>query len=445
MRSLPRAASAALLLALASPAQAQQPAPAGDPLAPAQPAQPAAPAPPEVAAEEPTDAGAGPAQEAQPEPSPPARGAAASEKPAVERKPAVAAGGPGLRERLQVELGPLTLRTPVLLQVQVAPYAGEDSFYQAGDIAERPGFRLRRARFGVSGDLDEAIRFAISAQLGGSDDGALRLHDAWAGYTALPQLQIYAGAKEVPFSRSAMVGSEATALVDRPFAVRAMAPFHQVGVQVEGKVAEGAFLYSAGAFNAFQRSDQFYAGFAQSYAALGNRFEGVAVAGRVGTEPLGALGRTVQDLERSPFRIGAGAGGFYSGGGARTLAGAGGDVLLHASGLHVLAEVLWMRAAPEEVPSQPITQVTSIASLGVVGEVGYMIVPRTLGISGRVEWIDPNPDADNEGDNFITSAGVSYHAFEDILRAQLEYTHREETHGLSLANDAVTLQLQLSL
>ena len=30
-------------------------------------------------------------------------------------------------------------------------------------------------------------------------------------------------------------------------------------------------------------------------------------------------------------------------------------------------------------------------------------------------------------------------------RAQLEYTHREEIHGLSLANDAVTLQLQLSL
>lgn len=444
MRFLPCAAGAALLLALAAPARAQQPAPPGEP----PPAPAGAPEPPaeEPGDKEPEDGGAEPAQ---PAPTPPPPAAAPAEKrPVAAATPAVVAPQarePGLRERLRARLGPLTLTTPVLLQVQASPYVGEDSFLQAGDIAERPGFRLRRARLGLKGDLEEVLRFAIAGQLGSEDSGEMRLHEAWAGYTALPYLKIFAGARDVPFSRSALTGAEATALVERPFAVRAIAPFKQVGVQVEGELADGAFGYQAGAFNGFQRSDQFYAGHDESYAPLGNRFEGTAVAGRVATEPLGPLGRTIQDLERSPFRFGAGASAFYSHGGARTLAGAGGDVLVHASGLHLLAEVLWLRAAPQEVPSQPITQVTSISSVGLVGEVGYMIVPRIFGVSARVEWIDPDPEVDNEGDDVITSAGVSYHAFEDILRAQLEYTHREEIHGLSLANDALTLQLQLSL
>jgi hypothetical protein len=144
-----------------------------------------------------------------------------------------------------------------LLQVQATPYAGEDSFHQAGDIAERPGFRLRRARFGLGGDLLRQIDFALSGQIGSEDEGTLLVHDAWAGYTGLPYLQVFAGAKDVPFSRSALTGAGDGALIERPFAVRAIAPFKQVGIQLGGKVARGAFQYQAGMFNGFQRSDQF--------------------------------------------------------------------------------------------------------------------------------------------------------------------------------------------
>ncbi|HSN97297.1 MAG TPA: hypothetical protein VLS89_03330, partial [Candidatus Nanopelagicales bacterium] len=236
-----------------------------------------------------------------------------------------------------------------------------------------------------------------------------------------------------------------TALIERPFAVRAIAPFKQVGLQLRGEFGDRAFVYQAGIFNGFQRSDQFYRGHNESFAPLGNRFEGIAAAGRVVTEPLGPLGGLIHDFAHSPFRIGVGGDYFYSGSGARTLMGASGDVLIHVRGLHVLAEVLWLQASPRSVPSQPITQVTTIPSLALVGEAGYMVIPRTFGLSARVEWIDPNPDIDNEADNFITTVGASYHAIEDLLRAQLEYTHREELHGVPLANDSLTVQLQLSL
>ena len=483
MRSLRRAAAGAvLLLAASTNARAQQPAPGGEPPAPGS-AQPAAE--PAVAPETPAEESEESAEAAEPEAAAP--GAATATRQGAEvaaAAPAVGGGAvdplaPGWRERIHLvvydggspgkpgsaptlrvndggspgkpgsapkpPVGLIRLAPILLIQAQASPYAGEDSLHQAGDIAERPGFRLRRARMGLRGDVQEKVRFAVSAELGSEDAGALLVHDAWAGYTAMPYLQVFAGARDVAFSRSALTGAGDSALIERPLAVRAIAPFTQVGIQVEGHFADEAFSYYAGVYNGFQRSNQFFEGHAASYAPLGNRFEGVALAGRVATEPLGQLGRTIQDVAHSPLRIGVGGDYFFSRGGARTLHGAGGDVLLHVAGLHVLAELLWLRASPREEPTQPITQIEAISSMGVVGEAGYMIIARTLGVSARVEWIEPDPDADNEGDNLVTTAGVSYHAFDDLLKAQLEFTHREELFGLSLENDALTLQLQLSL
>ncbi|WP_437985944.1 porin [Sorangium sp. So ce117] len=446
MRHLARVAGgAAVLLAAATP-RAQEPEPAA-----AEPA--AAVASPGDAQAEGVEAAAEPegaaaqadrasAQAREPRP---------REAPAP-ASPAPASGGdrgdllpPGFRERVRVALGPLEIAPIALLALQAAPYVGEDALGQAGDSAEQPGFRLRRVRAGLRGDVAGLVRFAISTELAGDDAGTARIHEAWAGVTAARPLEVIAGARTVPFSRSAMTGAGDGALAERPLAVRAIAPFTQVGIQAEGHFQDRAFSCHAGVYNAFQRSDQFYAGPSESLAPLGNRFEGIAVAGRVATEPRGPLGRTLQDVARSPFRLGVGADGFFSDGGARTLYGASADVLVHAAGLHALGEVLWTGASPKAVPTQPIAQITSISSLALVFEAGYMLIARKLGVSGRVEWIDPNLDIDDEGDNLVLTGGASYHAYDDLVKAQLEYTHREELGGLSLSNDVLLLQLQLSL
>ena len=74
-----------------------------------------------------------------------------------------------------------------------------------------------------------------------------------------------------------------------------------------------------------------------------------------------------------------------------------------------------------------------------------MILADALGIPARFEWIDPNTNTDDEGDNWLITGGASYQLLERLLRVQAEYTHREEMHGLSLANDSVTLQFQVQL
>lgn len=443
------AGGAAVLLALSTP-RAQEPEPSAQ--GTEQPAG-ASPADAPGGGAESTDEQER-AQEATARPEPPERPRPPQQRPApagakaAAASPAGAGGeplGPGFRERMRLAIGPLEVAPIALVALQAAPLVGDDALIQAGDSAEQPGFRLRRVRAGLYGDVAGLVRFAISTELAGGDEGAARIHEAWGGVTAMPGLEVYAGARTVPFSRSAMAGAGDGALTERPLAVRAIAPFTQVGIQAEGHFQDRAFSYHAGVYNAFQRSDQFYTGHAESLAPLGNRFEGIAVAGRLATEPQGPLGRTIQDVARSPFRVGAGVDGFFSDGGARTLYGASADVLLHAAGVHALGEVLWTGASPKSVPTQPIAQVTSVTSLALVLEAGYMLVARKLGVSGRVEWIDPSVDVEDEGDNLVLTGGVSYHAFDDLVKAQLDYTHREELGGLSLANDTLVLQLQLSL
>ncbi|MEJ7728407.1 MAG: hypothetical protein WKG00_04250, partial [Polyangiaceae bacterium] len=97
------------------------------------------------------------------------------------------------------------------------------------------------------------------------------------------------------------------------------------------------------------------------------------------------------------------------------------------------------RRRPESRPTEPTALV---GEAGVVGEAGFMVVRRRLGISARV---DPNQDTDDEGDNFVFTGGVSFRPLgNENIKVGAEYTHREELFGLALDNDALTLGLQLA-
>jgi hypothetical protein len=354
-------------------------------------------------------------------------------------------GSPDFRELLHVDLGPLTLEPVVLLQAQAIPYVGKDSFLQAGDPAERGGFRMRRARFGLAGKLYDRVPFKISAEFSSDEKGTARLHDAWFGYDKWQSVQFFAGARDVPFSRSAMTESGSGAMIERSLAVRAMAPFNQLGMSVEGHLWKGALSYAVGVYNGLQRSDRFYEGYGENAALLGNRFDGLTYAGRLESEPLGSLGHTIEDLKKGPFRVGVGASFFFSNGGTRDLLGAGGDVLLHSHGFHLLGEFISNHSSPHAVPTQPTSQISTVQSLAAIGEVGYMVVKNRLGINARFEWIDPNTSVKDEADSWLASGGLGYHVLHDFLKANLDFTHRQEIHGSSLKNDSLVFQLQLNL
>jgi hypothetical protein len=227
--------------------------------------------------------------------------------------------------------------------------------------------------------------------------------------------------------------------------VRAMAPGSQVGASIQGDIGEGALGYGVGVYNGLQRSNRFYEGFEENYAPFGNRFDGVAVAARVSTEPLGHLAPSAADEGQGDFRFGVGGNYLFSDGGARDIHSAGGDVHIQVAGFHLLAEGLWGLSLPEEVPTQPTTAIEKVTSFGVSAEAGYAILPRMLGLAARFEWIDPDIDSDDESDNWLVTGGAYFMFVDELFKLQAEYTHREERFGLSLANDAVTLSLQAQL
>src|SRR6185437_3435384 len=189
-----------------------------------------------------------PAQLAPPPPAPPRSRAFAHHPPPAREDTQgevdgeeTAEGGPPFKDYLRLHAGPLTIEPEVLLQVQAIPYLGADASVEAGDPADKPGFRFRRARFGFEGRLFHRVPFEINAEYDAAivKNPGLILHDAWFGYDRFRYLQIFVGTADVPFSRSALTGAGESALIERPFAVQAMAPFHQLGARLEGRFFSG--------------------------------------------------------------------------------------------------------------------------------------------------------------------------------------------------------------
>lgn len=159
--------------------------------------------------------------------------------------------------RFGLQLGGLKLSPMVLLQIQSLQFIGEDTYLQALDAGENEGFRIRRARLGFDGVLYDVLPFSISTELAG-EEGTARLLDAWFGVSALDYVQFKVGAHKVPFSATALAPAALGSLIERPFGVRAMAPFRQVGFQIFGHLANHAFGYHLGTYNGLQRSDTFF-------------------------------------------------------------------------------------------------------------------------------------------------------------------------------------------
>lgn len=350
--------------------------------------------------------------------------------------------GVDIRNLLRWQAGPLWAAPVLLVMGFGTPYVGEDAFFGAGDIAEQGGFRLRRGRFGFHTGYSDLAEIRVTTDVRAEEDAPVRIHDAYVGFMPWDWARLHVGAQAVPFTRTQLIRSGRGALIERPLGNRAMAPGQQLGMVASGELFKAALGYRLGLFNGLQRTNQFYQGFIQNASPLGNRFDGLAYTARITSEPLGRLPGTAADEEKGPLRFGVGANYMYSDGGARDVHSAGGDVHLMWRGLHALAEAIWARTIPETDPSIAGAVPLEVTSFTFSGEAGYMILPRRLGVAARFEWLEPNDKQDDESDNWLVTAGATVHLVEQLLKAQVEYTHRQEVNGVQLENDAVTFMLQ---
>ena len=339
------------------------------------------------------------------------------------------------------------LKPIVLLQTQVGLLAGDDNLQSRGDVVEHPGsFVLRRARLGLAGHATERVTFALSVDLAKiGQDGSTGLNDAYASLRWLHHQDLKVGAQMVPYSRFAMLSAGDQALAQRPKSVDAMAPFRQLGASLHGAYDIVGLQWWVGAYNSFERKVNFFDGVAENSYLAGNRTGGVAVAGRVQLEPLGAVGEQVADRggRNKKFRFELGGGGIYNDAGATTSYAVSGDVHLKWYGAHLLFEYLLDSASPKDAPTVASIIPATLKRSAIVVEAGYAW--WLLNAAVRAELIDPNSTVKDNHDETIISGAVGLSLPKQKARVQLQYDHRQETNGPALKNDTLYAQFQLKL
>jgi hypothetical protein len=323
----------------------------------------------------------------------------------------------------------IELRVGGLVQVHAAALAGEDSLIENGDLADESGFRLRRARLGVSARFGESVGVYLAANLLSSDNDVGSVSDATLSYFFADWLGFSAGLGKLPFSRAALDSSRELLSIERPLSVSRIVPSRRLGLTAEGRLFDERFAYLLGIQNATE-------GF-----AFGNRFGGFLYAARLIGSPWGLASTDDRD---ATFRLSIAAAALYEDGpSVRTIAFAA-DILATWYGASLQVEALCDRREPDSAPDVSPEIGARIDRCGGYAEAGYAfevwVVPvRTV---VRAELFDDDRSLEDSGDLILISGGFNVDVLRPYLRAQLHYQARLERHGDELKNDSLVIALQ---
>jgi phosphate-selective porin OprO/OprP len=128
-------------------------------------------------------------------------------------------------------------------RLRITGYAQGDGrfFLSDDDDAATDTFLLRRARPIVQGTLARRFDFTIVPDFGG---GQTVLQDAYLDARFTPAFRVRVGKYKAPFGLERLQSASNLLFVERAFPA-SIAPNRDVGIQVHGEVAGGAFAYAA--------------------------------------------------------------------------------------------------------------------------------------------------------------------------------------------------------
>jgi len=339
---------------------------------------------------------------------------------------------------IQLDSGALSVRLSGRAMVQMALLTGDDTLLSDGDMAEDEGFRLRRARLGVTATYDHHLSVGVVIDL--MESHGTSLHEAYIGWDTRFAL-LHAGLVKAPMSRSALVSSQNLQMAERAIGIKAMAPFQQLGLMAGGNIWDSKIRLLVGMYNGMDREDTFAGGYARINPGVGNRFGGYALSSRLDIEPLGLLGPGAADLTHSKKPLlGLGGGVLFNAGETIKSMSYSGDLAFKWYGVSLLAEYIADSAEPVSEPSTDATIEAKTKRSALLTQLGYAAIKNVLDVSARFEMIDENADVDNEGDYFAIGGCASVYLYEGHFKLQLYYQHRMERHGASLDNDVFALQ-----
>ena len=315
-------------------------------------------------------------------------------------------------------------------------WVGEGANLEKADRMQKPGFRLRRARFGLDGHFLESITFALEMNLFDDERGGGPLYEAWVDWTPTHYLGATLGVTKYPFMKSDIMSSAFLPHLDRPLGTFAMSPPNAMGLTLHSEPWKKHLTIELGVFNGLRRDEHFWKGYQGVGMSLGNRYEELSFAGRMDLAPLGELSKGLADPGQTEgVRFAMGVGGFYNTGGTINTSGVSAYTHLKAHGIHFFAEFTEDHAEPRDKPTTVGSMSIDATRRVFNASLGYVFIKNMLGLAARGEWIDGDIDVDNEEDQWIVGGTLTWYAVGDFFKIQVEYMHREELHGASIDND----------
>jgi phosphate-selective porin OprO/OprP len=130
------------------------------------------------------------------------------------------------------------------LKLRGAVQADRRSFGD-GDGGQNDGFLFRIVRPTLEGQLGPLVAFRITPELAGDSASIL---DAWIDLRFDPRYTLRAGRFTSPVGLERLQSSSALSMMERAYPSE-LAPNRELGVQLQGELAQGRASYALGAFN----------------------------------------------------------------------------------------------------------------------------------------------------------------------------------------------------
>ena len=298
---------------------------------------------------------------------------------------------------------------------------------ESHSIANAEGFRLRRARFGIGGNLPFYFGYRLIFELG--DEGA-NILDANLSFEPFSLVRVTAGALKVPFSRIMMQSSEYQTFLQRPYIVRSVAPDRALGLEVSGQMTW--FTYNIGIFNG---GGDYY---------RGDNNAGMLYAIRAVGHPWGPLPRGEITLPRR-FLLHVAASYFYNQdatGGRHAVCG---ELAMRWQRISFAAEVIWSQFNPAGSPETgEDIEYGNTEHLGWYVEAGYFIFREHLQVMVRYEgqYVSEAVEIQDMNDLWAISGSINGYMLRGRIKLSLQYEHRHEWFDDQVRNDFFAIQLQ---
>jgi hypothetical protein len=306
-----------------------------------------------------------------------------------------------------------------------------------GDPEDDIGFKVRRARIGMTGKNDVwsySVIVGTSAPydaLRTSTEGDIDIVDANLGYQVADGLWVTGGVQKVPISREQIMSSQRLSLGERAAASEWLVPGRDAGVLAEYRGGSGSMetRFSLGAYNGN--------GSLETDDNAGKLFAGRAEMIFGDANPYRTFGK--RDDTTFAFAVD----GWRNDEAATDTTGFGADLMLRASGLSIMAEGRMAIVGPDNTDVEQPGVLSETRRIGGLAQASYTI--NRVEPAVRFSLYDDDMDAEDNGDVADVMAGVTWNSKGANMRVGGGYVYRMELGGVTVSNDTVRLWWMMSI